>query len=63
MPQLLDIVDGHVECLRKRLLRQPRRHPDAHPTERELEECVAPVCVEAIEEGRQDRGGGGAGGG
>jgi hypothetical protein len=49
VPQLLDIVDGHVESLRERLLREPRRHPDAHPAERELEQRIAPVGVEPVE--------------
>src|SRR3546814_19254177 len=61
VPQLLDIVDGHVERLRKRLFREPRRHADAHPAERELEERVATDGVEPVEQSR-DAGGSGAAG-
>src|SRR3546814_1637907 len=52
---LLDIVDRHVERLRERLLREPRRHPDAHPAKREFEQSIAPVGVKPVEERRDDR--------
>src|SRR3546814_13696921 len=63
VPQLLDIVDGDGEGLRERLLREPRRHPDAHSAERELEQSIAPIGIEPVEQRREDRGGGAAGGG
>src|SRR3546814_11533411 len=63
VPQLLDIVDGHGEGLRERLFRKPRRDADAHTTECELEQCIAAVGVEAVEQRREDRGRVAAGGG
>ena len=56
VPQLLDVIDRHIERLREGLLREPRRHPDPHPAERQLEQRIAPVGVEAVEQRSKDRG-------
>ena len=51
------------ERLRESLFREPRRNPDAHAAECDLEQRIASVGVEAVEQRCHDRGGVAAGSG